>query len=141
MAKTNQERIEDLERRCNQLIAQTDLLSKHIDGIQAILKNILDTNQEQIKTLEETVAHILDKLDPAPKYKPTLGDFIEVSCDGSVVDFGLVVRFDNYGVTIGRFNTSFQWKTKKIFYEDNYELELRVPAGNDYIQTLVNYDS
>ena len=126
MAKTNQERIEALESGYNQLANQTDLLSKHIDGIQAILKNILD------------------KLDPAPKYKPTLGDVIQVSCEGSVVDSGLVVRFDNYGVTIGRFNTSYEWKTTKIFYEDNYELELKDDYKDDYsdiyIADLINYD-
>lgn len=122
MAKTNQERIEALESGYNQLANQTDLLSKHIDGIQAILKNILD------------------KLDPAPKYKPTLGDYIQVTCDGSVVDFGLVVRFDNYGVTIGRFNTSYEWKTTKIFYEDNYELELKDDYSDIYIADLINYD-
>lgn len=121
MAKTNQERIEALESGYNQLANQTDLLSKHIDGIQAILKNILD------------------KLDPAPKYKPTLGDVIQVSCEGSVIDSGLVVRFDSYGVTIGRFNTSYEWKTTKIFYEDNYELEPIGDAGDVYIQSLV-YD-
>ena len=122
MAKTNQERIEALESGYNQLANQTDLMSKHIDGIQAILKNILD------------------KLDPAPKYKPTLGDFIQVSCDGSVVDSGLVVRFDSYGVTIGRFNTSYEWKTTKIFYEDNYELELKDDYSDIYIADLINYD-
>lgn len=122
MAKTNQERIEALENGYNQLANQTDLLSKHIDGIQAILKNILD------------------KLDPAPKYKPTLGDVIQVSCDGSVVDFGLVVRFDSYGVTIGRFNRSYEWKTRKIFNEDNYELEPIGDVGDVYIQSLVGYD-
>lgn len=121
MAKTNQERIEALESGYNQLANQTDLLSKHIDGIQAILKNILD------------------KLDPAPKYKPTLGDVIQVSCEGSVVDSGLVVRFDNYGVTIGRFNTSYEWKTTKIFYEDNYELDPIGDARDIYIQSLVCY--
>ena len=121
MAKTNQERIEALESGYNQLANQTDLLSKHIDGIQAILKNILD------------------KLDPAPKYKPTLGDVIQVSCEGSVVDSGLVVRFDNYGVTIGRFNTSYEWKTTKIFYEDNYELDRIGDAGDVYIQSVVCY--
>lgn len=122
MAKTNQERIEALESGYNQLANQTDLMSKHIDGIQAILKNILD------------------KLDPAPKYKPTLGDVIQVSCEGSVVDSGLVVRFDNYGVTIGRFNTSYEWKTTKIFYEDNYELDRIGDAGDVYIVSLVDYD-
>lgn len=124
MAKTNQERIEALESGYNQLANQTDLLSKHIDGIQAILKNILD----------------FLKVDPAPKYKPTLGDVIQVTCDGSVVDFGLVVRFDSYGVTIGRFNTSYEWKTRKIFNEDNYELELSGEDGDIYIQALINYD-
>lgn len=121
MAKTNQERIEALESGYNQLANQTDLLSKHIDGIQAILKNILD------------------KLDPAPKYKPTLGDYIQVTCDGSVVDFGLVVRFDNYGVTIGRFNTSYEWKTKKIFYEDNFEFE-RIETLDVLVADLIDYD-
>lgn len=122
MANSNQERIKALESGYNQLANQTDLLSKHIDGIQAILKNILD------------------KLDPTPKYKPTLGDVIQVSCDGSVVDFGLVVRFDSYGVTIGRFNTSYEWKTTKLFYEDNYELEPLASDGGYLIQSLVDYD-
>lgn len=121
MAKTNQERIEALESGYNQLANQTDLLSKHIDGIQAILKNILD------------------KLDPAPKYKPTLGDVIQVSCEGSVVDSGLVVRFDNYGVTIGRFNTSYEWKTTKIFYEDNYELDPIASDGDYLVRSLIVY--
>ena len=121
MEKTNLERIEALESGYNQLANQTDLLSKHIDGIQAILKNILDT------------------LDPAPKYKPTLGDVIQVSCEGSVIDSGLVVRFDSYGVTIGRFNTSYEWKTTKIFYEDNYELDPIGDAGDVYIKSLVCY--
>lgn len=120
MEKTNQERIEALESGYNQLANQTDLLSRHIDGIQAILKNILD------------------KVDPAPKYKPTVGDVIQVSCEGSVVDSGLVVRFNNYGVTIGRFNTSYEWKTTKIFYEDNYELDPIGDAGDVYIQSLVD---
>lgn len=121
MAKTNQERIEALESGYNQLANQTDLLSKHIDGIQAILKNILD------------------KLDPKPKYKPDLGDYIQVTCDGSVVDSGLVVRFDNYGVTIGRFNTSYEWKTKKIFYEDNFEFE-RIETLDVLVADLIDYD-
>lgn len=121
MAKTNQERIEALESGYNQLANQTDLLSKHIDGIQAILKNILD------------------KLDPAPKYKPTLGDVIQVSCEGSVVDSGLVVRFDSYGVTIGRFNTSYEWKTTKIFYEDNYELVPIASDGDYLVRSLIVY--
>ena len=124
MAKTNQERIEALENGYNQLANQTDLLSKHIDGIQAILKNILD----------------FLKVDPAPKYKPTLGDVIQVSCEGSVVDSGLVVRFDNYGVTIGRFNTSYEWKTTKIFYEDNYDLDPIASDGDFMIRSLVDYD-
>lgn len=124
MAKTNQERIEALESGYNQLANQTDLMSKHIDGIQAILKNILD----------------FLKVDPAPKYKPTLGDVIQVSCEGSVVDSGLVVRFDNYGVTIGRFNTSYEWKTKKIFYEDNFELDPIASDGDFMIRSLVDYD-
>ena len=122
MAKTNQERIEALESGYNQLANQTDLMSKHIDGIQAILKNILD------------------KLDPAPKYKPTLGDVIQVSCEGSVIDSGLVVRFDSYGVTIGRFNTSYEWKTTKIFYEDNYELDPIASDCDFMIRSLVDYD-
>lgn len=121
MAKTNQERIEALESGYNQLANQTDLLSKHIDGIQAILKNILD------------------KLDPAPKYKPTIGDVIQVSCEGSVVDSGLVVRFDSYGVTIGRFNTSYEWKTTKIFYEDNYELDPIASDGDYLVRSLIVY--
>ena len=124
MANSNQERIKALESGYNQLANQTDLLSKHIDGIQAILKNILD----------------FLKADPAPKYKPTLGDVIQVSCEGSVVDSGLVIRFDNYGVTIGRFNTSYEWKTKKIFYEDNYELGLSDEDVELYIRSLINYD-
>ena len=123
MANSNQERIKALESGYNQLANQTDLLSKHIDGIQAILKNILD----------------FLKADPAPKYKPTLGDVIQVSCEGSVVDSGLVIRFDNYGVTIGRFNTSYEWKTTKIFYEDNYELDPIGAAGDVYIESPV-YD-
>lgn len=126
MAKTNQERIEALESGYNQLANQTDLLSKHIDGIQAILKNILD----------------FIKADPAPKYKPSLGDFIHVynKDDDSLVDFGLVVRFDSYGVTIGRFNTSYEWKTKKIFYEDNYELVPFLNDGDVYIRSLIEND-
>lgn len=122
MANSNQERIEALESSYNQLANQTDLLSKHIDGIQAILKNILD------------------KLDPAPKYKPTRGDVIQVSCDGSVVDFGLVLDFDSYGVRIGRFTTAYNWKTTKIFYEDNYELEPIASDGDYPIHSLINYD-
>lgn len=121
MAKTNQERIEALESGYNQLANQTDLLSKHIDDIQAILKNILD------------------KVDPKPKYKPELGDYIQITCDGSVVDFGLVVRFDSYGVTIGRFNTSYEWKTKKIFYEDNFEFE-RIETLDVLVADLIDYD-
>ena len=124
MANSNQERIKALESGYNQLANQTDLLSKHIDGIQAILKNILD----------------FLKADPAPKYKPTLGDVIQVSCEGSVVDSGLVIRFDNYGVTIGRFNTSYEWKTKKIFYEDNFELDPIASDGDFMIRSLVDYD-
>lgn len=122
MAKTNQERIEALESGYNQLANQTDLLSKHIDGIQAILKNILD------------------KLDPAPKYKPTLGDVIQVTCDGSVVDFGLVIDFDSYGFKIGRFTTAYNWKTKKIFYEDNYEIETIASDGDFMVKALVDYN-
>lgn len=121
MANSNQERIKALESGYNQLANQTDLLSKHIDGIQAILKNILD------------------KLDPAPKYKPTLGDVIQVSCEGSVVDSGLVIRFDSYGVTIGRFNTSYEWKTTKIFYEDNYELDPIASDGDYLVRALIVY--
>lgn len=124
MAKTNQERIEALESGYNQLANQTDLLSKHIDDIQAILKNILD----------------LMKADSAPKYKPTLGDVIQVSCDGSVVDFGLVIGFDAYGVRIGRFTTAYNWKTTKIFYEDNYELEPIASDGAFMVQSLIDYD-
>ena len=124
MANSNQERIKALESGYNQLANQTDLMSKHIDGIQAILKNILD----------------FLKVDPAPKYKPTLGDVIQVSCEGSVVDSGLVIRFDNYGVTIGRFNTSYEWKTKKIFYEDNFELDPIASDGDFMIRSLVDYD-
>lgn len=120
MAKTNQERIEALESGYNQLANQTDLLSKHIDGIQAILKNILD------------------KLDPAPKYKPKLGDVIQVSCEGSVVDFGLVIDFDSYGVRIGRFTTDYYWTTAKIFYEDNYELDPIASDGDYLIKSLVD---
>lgn len=121
MAKTNQERIEALESGYNQLANQTDLLSKHIDGIQAILKNILD------------------KLDPAPKYKPTVGDVIQVSCEGSVVDFGLVIDFDSYGVRIGRFTRTYIWKTTKIFYEDNYELEPIASDGDYLVRSLIVY--
>lgn len=122
MAKTNQERIEALESGYNQLANQTDLLSKHIDGIQAILKNILD------------------KVDPAPKYKPSLGDVIQVSCEGSVVDFGLVIGFDSYGVRIGRFTTAYNWKTTKIFYEDNYELDPIASDGAFMVQSLIDYN-
>lgn len=121
MAKTNQERIEALESGYNQLANQTDLLSKHIDGIQAILKNILD------------------KVDPAPKYKPSLGDVIQVSCDGSVVDLGLVIDFDSYGVRIGRFTRTYIWKTTKIFYEDNYELEPIASDGDYLVRSLIVY--
>ena len=121
MAKTNQERIEALESGYNQLANQTDLLSKHIDGIQAILKNILD------------------KLDPKPKYKPDLGDYIQVTCDGEVVDFGLVIGFDAYGVKIGRFSSSYEWKTKKFFYEDNFEFE-RIETLDVLVADLIDYD-
>ena len=121
MAKTNQERIEALESGYILLANQTDLLSKHIDDIQEILKNILD------------------KLDPAPKYKPTLGDVIHVSCDGSVVDSGLVIGFDVYGVKIGRFSRDYEWKTKKFFYEDDYEFEPIGDAGDVYILSLACY--
>lgn len=123
MAKTNQERIEALESGYNQLANQTDLLSKHIDDIQAILKNILD----------------LIKADPAPKYKPTLGDVIQVTCDGSVVDLGLVIDFDSYGVRIGRFTRTYIWKTTKIFYEDNYELEPIASDGDYLVRSLIVY--
>ena len=125
MAKTNQERIEALESGYNQLANQTDLLSKHIDGIQEILKNILD------------------KVDPKPLYKPTLGDFIkisEVTLNGSVVDTGLVVGFDAYGVKIGRFSSSYEWKTKKYFYEDNLDIE-RIETVNITLYDLTTYDN
>ena len=122
MENSNQERIKALESGYNQLANQTDLLSKHIDGIQAILKNILD------------------KLDPAPKYKPTLGDVIRVTCDGSVVDFGLVIDFDSYGVRIGRFTTAYKWKTAKFFYEEDYGIEPIATDGEYPVQSLINYD-
>lgn len=119
----NTERIQDLESGYKQLLNKTDLLSKHIDGIQEILKNILD------------------KVDPDyGKYIPELGDFIEVDCDGSVIDHGIVTRVGDGFVQIGRLTKSYKWRTKNYYREDLVTYDLRSKDGSSYIYELLRYD-
>ena len=119
----NTERIQALESGYKQLINKTDLLSQCVDGMQESLKLILN------------------RVDPDyGKYIPEIGDFIEVDCDGSVIDHGLVTRVADGLVQIGRFTKFYKWRTKNYYREDLVTYDLQSKSGEAFAYQLVRYD-